>query len=386
MSELRPGTAAAEAERPEQRDPEHPPRVWLLLDDRPGHRTQVIGLAERLGWPSEIKHLSFGPLNRISNRLLGASRLAVRTGRSSPLEPPWPDLVIAMGRRTAPVARWIKRQSGGRTRLVQLGRKGANAADGFDLAVTCRHFQLPDHPNRLQILLPPTQVTAARLRDAAARWPDLMAAAKAPRVVLLVGGTTAHHRLTPESADSMAVAVQAFADARGGSLTCVTSRRTGTAVEAALRHAVPRAEIHCWRADREENPYLGYLARADILVVTGDSESMLAEAATTQKPLVIHPVTPRPESWHTRLAGRVLAGSRGAGALARWCTALIQRGWVVPPRDLAIMHRGMVESGQAVRFDGSAAVGAAVRRALPEEDMLVTRVRALLDPARTGHR
>jgi hypothetical protein len=34
------------------------PRVWLLLDDRPGHTTQVVGLAEALGWPYETKELT----------------------------------------------------------------------------------------------------------------------------------------------------------------------------------------------------------------------------------------------------------------------------------------------------------------------------------------
>ena len=381
-SELQPVTTAADPERSDQCDPSDAPRVWLLLDDRPGHRTQVIGLAERLGWPCEHKELTFTPLNRISNRVLGASRLAVRADQSSPLEPPWPDLVIAMGRRSAPVARWIRRQSGGRTRLVQLGRKGANAAADFDLAVTCRHFQFPDHPHRLQILLPPTQVTPVGLRDAASRWPDLMSAAKAPRVVLLIGGTTAHHRLTPKAAERMAVAVQRFTDVQGGSLTCVTSRRTGAAVEAALTRTLTAAEIHCWRADRKANPYLGYLAGADILVVTGESESMLAEAATTGKPLLIYPVSPRPESWRTWLAGRVLVGSQGNGTLARWCLALIQGGWVVPPRDLSILHRGMVESGQAALFDPASPVVGAVRRARSEDDALVSQVRALLEPMR----
>src|SRR3546814_3547086 len=55
------------------------PRIWLLLDDRPGHITQVVGLAEALGWPYETKALRFTPLNRLSNRLLGASRLSLDT-------------------------------------------------------------------------------------------------------------------------------------------------------------------------------------------------------------------------------------------------------------------------------------------------------------------
>jgi hypothetical protein len=92
------------------------PRVWVLTDDKAGHTTQSLGLAEAVGWPYEVKELRFRALNRLSNSLLSATRLGLDRRRSSRLEPPWPEVVIATGRRTAPVARWIARQSPGRTR------------------------------------------------------------------------------------------------------------------------------------------------------------------------------------------------------------------------------------------------------------------------------
>jgi mitochondrial fission protein ELM1 len=379
LQESRATPAAVSPEQDAARAGAAAPRVWLLLDDRPGHTTQVVGLAEALGWPYETRQLRFTPLNRLSNRLLGASRLSLDAGASAALTPPWPDLVIAMGRRSAPIARWVKRQSGGRSRLVQFGRKAANVAADFDLAVTCRHFQLPAHPRRLDLLLPPTQVTAARLQAAAARWPDLFAGQARPRVALIVGGTTAHHRLTPETARRMAVEVADFAAGLGGSLTCVTSRRSGAAVEAAVGQGAPQAGLHCWRREQAENPYLGYLAQADVLVVTGESESMLAEAADAAKPLYIYPIPAKPEGWRARLAGAVLAQSRGRGALGTLCESLIQRGLVVPPRDLGLMHRGMVEAG-AARFFGDGAPQSAAAPTLRYET-LVARVRHLLEPA-----
>ena len=335
----------------------------------------MVGLAEALGWPYETKQLHFTALNRISNRLLGASLLSLDAKRSDRLAPPWPDLVVAMGRRCAPVARWVKRQSGGRTRLVQLGRKAANVAADFDLAVTCLHFQLPPHPKRVDLLLPPTQVTPARLQQAAERWAGLFGDAPHPRVALLVGGTTAHHRLDAATAARMAAQVEAFARSLGGSLTCVTSRRSGAAVEAALQQAAPGAHCHFWRRERQENPYLGYLALADILVVTGESESMLAEAADAAKPLYIYPVPAKPAGLRSRLAARVLAAAwRGSG----FCDWLIQFGVVVPPRDLAVMHRGMVETGVARLFGEGPSVGAPAAPP-PRFDGVLARIRALVE-------
>ncbi|NIA71504.1 hypothetical protein HBA54_23210 [Pelagibius litoralis] len=377
MSLMQPHAEVADGSLPLDKGQLRSPLVWLLLDDRPGHTTQVVGLAEALGWDYESKALYFNFLNRISNRLLASKRLSLDTGRSSELAPPWPDIVIAMGRRTAPIARWVKRQSGNRTRLVQLGRKAANVAGDFDLAVACAHFQLPPHPRRIDVLLPPTQVTTARLKKARDQWPGLFGDSPRPRIAMLIGGTTAHHRLTPQTAKRMAVEVQAFAESLGGTLICVTSRRSGAAVEEALKKGAPEARQHFWRRDARENPYLGYLAQADILVVTGESESMLAEAADAAGLLYIYPIPARPASLRDRLAGQVSAASRGDGVLAGFCRKLIHGGLVVPPRDLNLMHRGMIEAGIAQRF-GSPPAPAATEPG-PGLSDLIQRIRLLLE-------
>lgn len=146
-----------------------PPVVWVLKDHKAGHTTQSVGLAEALGFPYEIKELRFDIFNHFSNRVRGATTLGLDAAASAPLSPPWPDLVISTGRRTAPVARWIGHQSRGRTRLVQLGRRGGETVDAFDLVVACSHFRLPLHPRRMEITAPLNAVTPERLAAAAER-------------------------------------------------------------------------------------------------------------------------------------------------------------------------------------------------------------------------
>ena len=95
--------------QPEQSKPTHlTPTIWALTEDRPGNNSQSIGLATALGWPYEVKEVRFSVLARLPNRLLGASRIGIDSARSASMAPPWPDLVIATGRRLAPVARWIQ--------------------------------------------------------------------------------------------------------------------------------------------------------------------------------------------------------------------------------------------------------------------------------------
>ncbi len=357
--------------------------VWVLEDDKLGHTTQSVGLAEALGWPYARKALRFNPLNRVSNLLLGASLVSLDRRRSDDLAPPWPDLVIATGRRTAPVARWIRARNSGRTRLVQLGRKGVDRADDFDLSVTCSHFAMPPHPRRIETRAPLTAIDDRRLHAAAERWHDLFGGAPRPHVALLVGGTSALHRLDAETAARMGRDVAAFVRAAGGSLFAVTSPRTGAAASAALRAGVGEAaRFYAWRAGDAGNPYLGCLAVADVLVVTGDSESMLAEAAATGKPLYVHALPERPKGSRHHLRAWVARCSReGAGpfggTLAQsLCTRLIDAGLVRTSRDLGAMHACLFAAGDARPFRPP--FDATPHAPLRELDRVAARVRALL--------
>src|SRR5688500_16633469 len=77
--------------------------------------------AELLGAGVVLYRLAWSRIHLMPNVLTGAGLLSLDRERSACLSPPWPDAVTAVGRRTAPVAVWIKRQSEGRTRLIQLG-------------------------------------------------------------------------------------------------------------------------------------------------------------------------------------------------------------------------------------------------------------------------
>ncbi len=372
--------------RPVPREQRDSPIVWVLADDKLGHTTQSMGLAEALGWAYATKELRFNVLNRLSNRLIGASLLALDRRRSTALLPPWPDLVIATGRRTAPVARWIAAQNGGRTRLVQLGRKGATRAEDFDLSVTCSHFAMPSHPRRMETLAPLTAIDERRLAAAGARWHDLFGSAPHPHVALLVGGSSALHRLDTDTAARMGRDLVDFVRATGGTLFVVTSPRTGAAASAALRAATEGAgPCYEWRAGDADNPYLGCLAVADALVVTGDSESMVAEAAATTKPLYIYPLPPRGtgprqrlRAWVSRHARRPHGPARG-GPLQRLCDHLVERGLVHVHRDVLAMHRSLIECGRAYAFGAPLDTGH--HTPLRELDRVADRVRILLGSA-----
>ena len=333
----------------------------MLLYHKTGHRSQAAGLAEALGLPFETREVGhFG-------RYLGATIRALvpfaARGPAGGIAPPWPEIVIASGWLPGLVARRIARRHEGATRLVLLGRKAGPLGESQDIAVGCRHFRLPPEPRRLDLVLPLSKVSPARLGEAARRWPRLYDGRRRPRVVLLVGGACAQYRFDPETAARLVGEVRERVDAAGGSLVVVASPRTGrAATEALAAGAGSDAVVDAWSPRPEDrNPYLGYLAGADFIVVTGESESMLAEAVAARKPVYIYPLPARAPGWAQRLAEAVYrcatrdrVNARGTPrpqqGLQYLCARVLERRWLVPPRDLDGLHRNLVESGVARIF------------------------------------
>ena len=102
------------------------PLVWLLMGDRAGDNSQVLGLGEALDWPLVQKHFVYTKFETLVNLPFGAHVFGVDRGRSDPLEAPWPDLVISAGRKNEPIARYIRAQArratGKTVRLIHCDR------------------------------------------------------------------------------------------------------------------------------------------------------------------------------------------------------------------------------------------------------------------------
>ncbi len=129
------------------------PSIWVLKGVRAGDTAQAMDLALQLGGRVEGKQLSFNASHNIPNWLLGARVSQLTQDAKKLLHPPWPDLVVATGRRTAPVALWIKRQSQGKTKLVHIGRPRM-ALSEFDLVLTTPQYGLPELDNVVVMPVP----------------------------------------------------------------------------------------------------------------------------------------------------------------------------------------------------------------------------------------
>lgn len=267
------------------------PNVWCLLDGRPGNKGQVLGVAEALGHPYTIKEVHYNKTARLPNLVRGTWLLGISAEEKQQFQAPWPDLVIAAGRRLAPLARWIKAQAardGHTVRLCHLmwPEVGINA---FDLIAVPQHDERVLRPNMMETLGAPHMLTKAKLwnarRDKAYLFLDL----PQPRITVLVGGSSRHQAVTRQEMTTLGLRLASFARQTNGSILVTTSRRTGAEQTQALMKGLADVPhfAYLW-GDGGENPFMGMLGCADAVVVTEDSVSMLSEATVTEKPVYLY--------------------------------------------------------------------------------------------------
>ncbi len=290
---------------------------WLLCEDKAGMINQARGLAEAAGLRPELKRVRRrSPWKYLPPSLWFAPLKAAGPG-SDALDPPWPDVLIASGRYTVALALAIRRASGGRTFTVYIQDPKVNPAR-FDMVVVPEHDPCRG-ANVLTTRGALHRITAARLDAAAGQFRGALADLPRPLVAVLLGGNNRYYRLTPELARQLAGQLADLTHTQGAGFAITPSRRTDPGVVEALRTGLAGLPAVIWDG-AGENPYFGYLALADVILVTADSVSMVSEACSTGKPVYVIELAGGGAKFQAFHAGLRAAGCTRpfAGGLETW--------------------------------------------------------------------
>lgn len=266
---------------------------WVLSEGFAGTENQCVAVAEALGAAFETRRIALKqPWKAFSPYLAFEQSWSF----SPTLRGPWPDILIASGRKSIAASRYIKTMSGGRCFTVQIQ----------DPRISPKHFDIvavPAHdPTRGENVIvtdaSPNRVMPARLEASLRDFPQL-GIMSSPRVAVLIGGTSKAYTMSERVTHSLAAQLREL----HGQLMVTTSRRTGAKNEAILRRALPNAYFYDGSG---ANPYFAMLAAADYILVTADSASMLSDACSTGKPTYMISLEgghPRIDALHRHLQG-----------------------------------------------------------------------------------
>ncbi len=265
--------------------------IWILTDNRIGSRHQAEGIASYLDtdkFDIITKNIEYTKWAGLPNFIRGRTLLGLSDQSKSIISAPYPDFVLSSTRRTAPVARYIKKQNK-ETKLFQLIHIGKTGLKDFTKVFTPEHdMHKTKSPNLYYTVGAPHFITIEKLNKAAQTWKPQFSHLPRPITALIIGGSIKKHPFSLENAEKLALLTKKLKQQEKGSLLITTSRRTGIEAEKIIidhLKDIPNYS-YLWGATGD-NPYQGFLACADNLIVTGDSVSMCCEATATQKPLRI---------------------------------------------------------------------------------------------------
>ena len=271
---------------------------WTLLGQKAGDNRQIetLGAAAtaRFGWEGTAKALAFNGWDLWLQLTRQANLAAVQAPFRAALTPPWPDLLLTAGRRNEPVARWIQQASGGRSKIVHLGRPWTHPRH-LDLTLTTAQYALDASLGTVVCLPTPLGGPPASTTPLAPRRHGL----------LLLGGPSGAQALPPAFALALVQRFLALCAREGLRPRISTSPRTPKAVEAAVAKVLRgdtgngmAVEGFWWHEARgTPSPLQRWLGAAKLAVVTGDSMSMILEAMSAG---CITAYAALPEPWSLR--------------------------------------------------------------------------------------
>jgi uncharacterized protein len=257
---------------------------WVLTDGKAGDTAICFGVVEALGLEPQLHKVAprapwswatpFGPID--------PREAPSRAG--SPIAPPFPDLVVASGRRAVPYVRRIRAETKGRT-FTAFMKDPYTGLGTADLIWVPEHDRLVG-PNVIKTPLTPHRVTQAKLAAARVAPLDILARLPHPRAAILIGGNSVNHRFTADNIAAFSSRLDRLAQS-GVRLMGTPSRRTSPALRDAVAAVIARRDGYFWN-EQGENPFIALLALADAVVVTSDSVGMVGEAAATGRPVLVY--------------------------------------------------------------------------------------------------
>jgi len=270
---------------------------WVITDGAAGNERQALALARALKVSPKILRLKLrAPWSWLAPRAMMGDRLALPQELRDSFTPPWPELAIGCGRQAAWLTRMLRKWSNNRTFTIQILDPRISTTY-FDLVITPQHDNLRGD-NVITTLGSLNAVDDDWLAEGYKKFHTFTQFPR-PRTTVLIGGSHRSQKLDSAYFTALINELTDIYNRDGGSFLVSISRRTPSNVTSFLREVFSQWPGYFYDGSGEkENPYPGFLAYADRLVVTPDSVNMLSEACATGKPVWTY----TPQSMRGKLA------------------------------------------------------------------------------------
>ena len=285
-------------------------KVVILSDNKPGHYKQSLGIAEKIPecrteWLEiQFRHKWRDNLLRVFMCIFGGVSLSTSlihtllrwslTAESykALAQLRTADIILSTGSSVAATNLLLGRILGAKT--VTCRRPSPIGTRHFDLAIlpmlSWQNKQRKD--NVCRTIGVPNPISPDTLNSVRNQLKKELNLSDCPRISILLGGTDRHETITIADAEQLREICEAVATEMNAQILVTTSRRTSPDVTA---HLVSTLKHTDWcpllttpdTPSELEDPYQAILALSDLLIVTADSFSMVCEAASSGRKVIV---------------------------------------------------------------------------------------------------
>ncbi len=284
--------------------------VVILSDKKPGHYKQSLGIVEKMpecrtAWLEiQFRHKWRDNFLRVFMSVFGGAPLSMSLSHTLlrwSLNPEsyntlaqlqTADIILSTGSSMAAVNLLLGRMLGAKT--VTCRRPSPVGTRYFDLAIlpmiSWRNTSRKD--NICRTIGVPNPISPDTLDAKRKQLKDKLKLSDGPRIGVLLGGTDRHETITIEDAERLSKICKATVKKMNAQIFVTTSRRTPPDVTghlvSTLKHTDGCPLFMTPETPSElEDPYQAILAVSDLLIVTADSFSMVCEAASSERKVVV---------------------------------------------------------------------------------------------------
>ena len=283
-------------------------RAILLSDGKPGHYNQSLGVIERLPeceyhWIDvKFRSKQRDNLLRVLMRLFGRFRLphrlikaclhmALQRDTLDEIYAVAPDFILSTGSSVAAPNLLIGQLLDAKT--VTCRRPSPVGIQHFDLAILPRmYWSRRDRANVCKTLGVPNRVRPEKLEAQRKELQTDLGLSDQKRIGILIGGEDRYDTITGITATRLIEVLQQVATKWDSQLLLTTSRRTPLSVENLISKRLSDTQrcpilVLAHSENSLTDPVGTIFALSDVIVVTEDSFSMVCEAASSGKRVII---------------------------------------------------------------------------------------------------
>jgi mitochondrial fission protein ELM1 len=269
-------------------------KVWGLTDTRVGSSKQTVSLSKSLDGNAVFKNVNYTKLIALPNflrpKILGidfmnSDNLSIKNIEEVP------DIIIFAGRRLAGLALYLKKI------FFKRFKKEVKIISILNPNYSFKNFFciiLPVHDgikakNVLTFRGALCEIDFKAIEGEKTLWDEKLSSFTSPFISLMVGGDTKHKTFDEKKLGTMVSNLSKKVKEIGGTLLVSSSRRTNEkCIDAIEKNLNCKNYFFKWHQDIKSNPYYSFLFKSSLVIITGESISMICEALTLKKSVLLY--------------------------------------------------------------------------------------------------